>query len=386
MDTSSAAAHEAWRRKYDGPKFEQPLTSLDDTGPFKLGRKLGEGGWGNVYRTELDGVVVALKLLHLFPNKQRDLYVNELKILQKLSGTRHRHVVELIGCFELIGRLRSRIGLLIWPVAQCDLSGMLHYMDILSGLKARLIQFPNSTNVSELLDEEESDALNILSAITTPARQEDRWSLAHDLLSRVQLILDACKDRLYAAFGCLAHAISYLHNDQRIRHRDVNPKQILLSSHGVWLTDFGVSKDISDASGSSTNNGERYSAKYHAPERESKGELPCGRAEDIFALGCTYLEMWYAVCGVSVDDYLNAQGERQWSYQANLHQTDDWLEPLMVAYTTTRWALLLAMLLKTMMAREPQTRPRSEEVAQLLKVIDSMKSYKVFGDCCRPGT
>ena len=317
MDSTSDAAHAAWSSRYGGTRFELPLSSLEDSGPFELAKKLGEGGWGNVYRTELGGVSMALKLLHLFPNKQRHIFVNELRILQKLSGRRHRHVIEFVGCFELIGKLRSRVGLLLWPVAQCDLSNVLHYMDILSGLKARLMGTLELMDISQPLDGEESDALNMLTTLTV------HESLPQKLSKRVQLVHAASKRRLYAIFGCLAHTISYLHDDQRIRHKDLNPKQILLSSQGLWLTDFGLSKDISELSNSATNNGEKISIRYHAPERESKGRLPCGRSEDTFALGCTFLEICYRLHDLPIEDYLNPQGLRSWTYQANLDQIDN---------------------------------------------------------------
>ncbi|KAH7396123.1 kinase-like domain-containing protein, partial [Pyrenochaeta sp. MPI-SDFR-AT-0127] len=94
--------------------------------------------------------------------------------------------------------------------------------------------------------------------------------------------------RLKEVFGCVAQAISHLHHN-RIRHKDFKPSQVLLSPHGTWLTDFGWSNAVSETMNDTTSGGDAITAKYHAPERAVKN--PCGRPEDIFALGCSYLEM-----------------------------------------------------------------------------------------------
>ncbi|KAF2826999.1 kinase-like protein [Ophiobolus disseminans] len=377
MANTSDAAHQTWNEKYGGIKFEQPLSSLKDTGPLELIQKLGEGGWGNVYSTDLGGVAVALKLLHFFPNRQRHIYVNELEILQKLSGRRHHHIIELVGWFELVGKLKSRVGLVIWPVAQCDLSKTLHYMDILAGLRGRLAE-----EDSPMLDEEDADALDVLSILTGLDRSKE---LRVSSLSRVQQVHNAAKAMLHARIGCLAQAISYLHNDQQIRHKDLNPKQILLSAQGLWVADFGMSKDISELTSSASNNGEKASVKYHAPERESKKGLLCGRAEDIFALGCTYLEILYRLCGLPIEDHLNPTGALGWSYQANLQNVSLWIEPLRASSVAgDDWIKEFTGLVREMMAEDSHTRPRIEKVIQSLAGLQASNSPVFFGSCCNP--
>jgi serine/threonine protein kinase len=51
---------------------------------------------------------------------------------------------------------------------------------------------------------------------------------------------------LPTTMGCLAHALSYLHEDPRLRHRDIKPANILLDKRRVLFTDCGLSKTFTD--------------------------------------------------------------------------------------------------------------------------------------------
>ena len=59
-------------------------------------------------------------------------------------------------------------------------------------------------------------------------------------------------------------AVAYLH-DQKIRHKDLKPSNILLTSDNLILSDFGSATDFSHLSQSATDN-ERGTPKYFAPE------------------------------------------------------------------------------------------------------------------------
>ncbi|PSN63191.1 kinase-like protein, partial [Corynespora cassiicola Philippines] len=88
--------------------------------------------------------------------------------------------------------------------------------------------------------------------------------------------------------GCLITAVEYLH-EQKIRHKDLKPSNILLGPNDVWLTDFGSATDFSMLSQSATDGVERGTPKYFAPEVASFE--PHGRAADMFSLGCVLLEI-----------------------------------------------------------------------------------------------
>jgi serine/threonine protein kinase len=324
MSYTSAAARAAFRKKSDGrPYVRYAMRNRQDQGPFDLGKRLGRGGWGEVYYTQLDGVEVALKIGAPFDVRKRSTHENEIQVLQRLASTenRHRHVVELVGYFELEGILRCRLGLFLWRVAQCDLGKMFDNMDILSLMITRLARADEPTDIAT----EEKNALQALSNLT--ATRLDR-AMPNALPCGAQEVHEKAKCRLYTTLGCLAQTMSYLHIE-KVRHKDLNPSQILLSPNGLWVTDFGMSVDFSQLGESATQNGDNTTPRYQAPERMMGCSIMrCGRAEDVFGLGCTYLEIWYCIRGFSVQQHLSGKGKEKWSYQANLRQIDEWLAQL----------------------------------------------------------
>jgi serine/threonine protein kinase len=52
-------------------------------------------------------------------------------------------------------------------------------------------------------------------------------------------------------FGCLAAGLEFLHQNN-VRHKDIKPGNILVNSGQVLFTDFGLSLDFTNASGSTT--------------------------------------------------------------------------------------------------------------------------------------
>jgi hypothetical protein len=73
---------------------------------------------------------------------------------------------------------------------------------------------------------------------------------------------------LQMSFGCLASALSYLHQG-RVRHRDIKPANILVSNSRVILADFGLSRF--DVEGSktpfnTTSTRTNFDRRYAAPE------------------------------------------------------------------------------------------------------------------------
>ncbi|KAJ9641478.1 hypothetical protein H2199_005448 [Coniosporium tulheliwenetii] len=97
--------------------------SKDDTIPLSRGRWLGRGLNGDVYETSCKGIAVAWKTIHcrcgIRPEERK-----EIEVLKKLS---HKHIIKLVGTYAY----RQFLGLLLWPVATCDLATLLEDMEAL---------------------------------------------------------------------------------------------------------------------------------------------------------------------------------------------------------------------------------------------------------------
>jgi serine/threonine protein kinase len=90
-------------------------------------------------------------------------------------------------------------------------------------------------------------------------------------------------------FGCLCSAVLYLHNS-KCRHKDLKPGNILVYMNNVLITDFGTAHDWSEQSRSTTTGRSgTYTPGYAAPEVVY--EEPRSSSADIWSLGCIYLDM-----------------------------------------------------------------------------------------------
>jgi tetratricopeptide (TPR) repeat protein len=90
-------------------------------------------------------------------------------------------------------------------------------------------------------------------------------------------------------FGCLATALEYLHQ-HKVRHKDIKPGNILVARGNILFTDFGLSRDFTDANSSTTMsmvNG--MTPRYCAPEVAQY--QPRNTASDIWSLGVVFMEM-----------------------------------------------------------------------------------------------
>lgn len=100
-------------------------------------------------------------------------------------------------------------------------------------------------------------------------------------------------------FGCLARALEFLH-EQQVRHKDIKPANILIDGGNVLFTDFGLSHDFTDATGSTTVsmvNG--MTPRYCAPEvalSESRNTK-----SDIWSSGVVFMEMITVLKGKRIE-------------------------------------------------------------------------------------
>jgi serine/threonine protein kinase len=242
--------------------------------PFESRGDLGHGAFGGVDKVVslVSRKIYARKLIYRralfpFPRAAQTMaaYVSELEILKRLK---HRHAVELVGSYTD----QSTLGLIMTPVADCNL--------------AEYIMLAGSP-----------DAVNR-------------------------------KSHLRNFFGCLTTALEYLH-DSKIRHKDIKPQNILIKRHNVLLTDFGLARDLVDASGGTTEGATPLTPKYCAPEVGNYE--PRNYSSDIWSLGCVFLEMVTIIKGESLaaqNTFFENNGTKKTYFRLNVEAIKRWTTKL----------------------------------------------------------
>ena len=188
-----------------------------------IGDLLGHGADAIVHETTVQGLKVALKRSSRHKMSKESIR-REVEVLKKLS---HRHLVRLIGSFTH----KRSIGLLLYPVAVCDLGTFFEDAE------------------AHLQDDATDDQELRLRQLGYPS---SKLYLKHKAWP------------IYSQIGCLISAVAYLHS-QCIRHKDIKPSNILLSQGNLWLSDFGLARDFSNLVESGTDGG-AGTARYKAPE------------------------------------------------------------------------------------------------------------------------
>lgn len=132
-------------------------------------------------------------------------------------------------------------------------------------------------------------------------------------------------ETLMSAFGCLANGLAFIHR-QTIRHKDIKPQNILIHKGSVVFTDFGISRDFSQAGHSTTTgNPQAFTRRYCAPEvaewdsRNSKS--------DVFSLGCVFLEIISALGISRMPDYVFNDCYYQYTEDILLYLNSNLSEP-----------------------------------------------------------
>ncbi|CAH1450900.1 unnamed protein product [Lactuca virosa] len=199
----------------------------DATDDFSPANKLGEGGFGPVYKGTLeDGRVIAVKQLSIASQHGRSQFVAEIATI---SAVQHRNLVKLYGC-------------------------------CIDGEKRLLVY--------EYLENKSLDQ-----ALFGTNRLSLTWSTRFDI-----------------CVG-LARGLAYLHEESRLRiiHRDVKSSNVLLDSDlNPKISDFGLAKLYDDKK---THLSTRVAGTfgYLAPEYAMWGHLT--EKADVFGFGVVALEI-----------------------------------------------------------------------------------------------
>ncbi|GMY31578.1 G-type lectin S-receptor-like serine/threonine-protein kinase At4g27290 isoform X1, partial [Fagus crenata] len=218
-----------------GPKddMELPLFDLSTiaraTDDFSLNNKLGEGGFGPVYKgTLLEGIDIAVKRLSKSSGQGLNEFKNEINLIAKLQ---HRNLVKLLGSC-----IQENEKMLIYE-----------YM-------------PNKSLDSFIFDQTKSNLL--------------------DWRKRINII------------GGIARGLLYLHQDSRLRiiHRDLKASNILLDNNmNPKISDFGLAKLFGGDQCEANTNRIVGTYGYMSPEYAVHGQYSI--KSDVFSFGVLILEI-----------------------------------------------------------------------------------------------
>ncbi|XP_074569122.1 L-type lectin-domain containing receptor kinase IX.1-like [Curcuma longa] len=199
------------------------------TNNFSEKRKLGEGGFGGVYKGFLSrsGIEVAVKKISSASKQGRKEYASEVKIISRL---RHRNLVQLLGWCHERGEF-----LLVYEF------------------------LPNGSLDRHLFRRQTSPSLP--------------WEIRYNV-----------------AVG-LAKALLYLHEEweQCVVHRDIKPSNVMLdSSFNAKLGDFGLARLVDHQQGQHAT-GVAGTLGYLAPECFHTGKA--SKESDVYSFGVVALEI-----------------------------------------------------------------------------------------------
>lgn len=89
----------------------------------------------------------------------------------------------------------------------------------------------------------------------------------------------------------ITDALCHAH-ERGLIHRDVKPKNILLTNEGVAkLTDLGLARDVDDKRAAETEAGKAYGTPYYISPEQIRGEVDIDFRADIYSLGATFYHM-----------------------------------------------------------------------------------------------
>ncbi|KAL8512035.1 hypothetical protein ACS0TY_018482 [Phlomoides rotata] len=198
------------------------------TESFSLNNKLGQGGFGPVYKGKLgNGQEIAVKRLARSSNQGLEEFMNEVEVISRLQ---HRNLVRLLGCC-----VESEEKMLVYE-----------YM-------------PNGSLDSYLFDSRKRETLN--------------WK------TRMIIIEGICRGLLY------------LHRDSRLRiiHRDLKASNILLDEElNPKISDFGMARIFGGKVDEANTTRVVGTYGYMSPEYALHGMF--SEKSDVYSFGVLLLE------------------------------------------------------------------------------------------------
>ncbi|XP_078161365.1 cysteine-rich receptor-like protein kinase 15 [Carex rostrata] len=228
--TNKETTLDPWSRERSA---EFPLFNFNQianaTGNFSLDNKLGEGGFGPVYKGVLqDGLEIAVKRLSTYSGQGLVEFKNEIQLIAKLQ---HRNLVRLVG----------------WCIEREE--------------KILIYEFMPSKSLDYFISDKKRGAfLN--------------WEKRFEIIEGI------------------AQGLLYLHKHSRLRvvHRDLKASNILLDSEmNPKISDFGLARIFGPKELQANTNRVVGTYGYMAPEYASEGLF--SSKSDVFSFGVLVLEI-----------------------------------------------------------------------------------------------
>ncbi|KAH8684325.1 kinase-like domain-containing protein [Tricladium varicosporioides] len=323
------------------------------------GHHLGVGSYGLVERVTYGAVTMARK--HVMPRRgvKIEKLREEANVMERLA---HKHILKLVGTYTL---RRNDLFLLLYPACVCDLS---KFLDDVEDIRAETDSSPENRQcrVRALgLDLEDIGTIEDLAILRQPSSKGESIPRAKTAVGFLQQVL-----------GCTTEALAYVHS-QDIRHRDLKPKNILLSPGRIYLADFGIARDVRECENSLTCKREG-TPSFIAPEVYEEMDHHMSPA-DVWALGGVFLNIVAVLYGADLERYDQVMKERDWDKKYVM--LPKYLEDL--RDRATKAALLdcelpnfnskhVIRLIDSMLKMEPNERPSATEVNAKLSELGGL--------------
>ncbi|KAF2194060.1 kinase-like protein [Zopfia rhizophila CBS 207.26] len=268
--------------------------------------------------------------------KAMEMFKSEIRILKSLE---HEHIVKFVGSYTD----KTYLGIVTSPVADMDLASFMKKLCIYLRAGSSTLGNQNATVPAEM------------------------------------------SASLRTFFGCVATALTFLH-DNRIRHKDIKPQNILIAQGAVLFTDFGLSRHFADGEGSTTSGLTPATPRYRPPEVAAYE--PRNTSADIWSLGCVFLEMVAALRGYDLDwirEYFLNAGSKEPHYSSNLPACAQLLQYFETEATPPdqkplKW-------IRTMINNDRSARPTASSLLNMITYQDDsdQPTTTFCGICCLPG-
>ncbi|KAI1079487.1 hypothetical protein F5B20DRAFT_581270 [Whalleya microplaca] len=200
-------------------------------------------------------------------------------------------------------------------------------------------------------------------------------------LGSVKTLKSAQREMVRRFYGCLAGAVHYLHKN-RIRHRDLTTRNILIYNSDIYISDFGSAYSWAHRPASNTRHmNTPVSPDYMAPEVARRDEK--GSSSDMWSLGVVFLEMTTRLLGRRIDELrqLVSSHARKHSVEpyihANIPVVSSWLETLRQGNTLSEHDNEPLSWIQGLLQMIPRNRLSSR---LLMKDILESPSFTIF--CC----